>query len=419
MSHRFDRFSGKSAALAGMGLLMTLLALLLLQPAWGAKTSSRVVAVGDVHGDLDALVSILQEARIIDDQRRWSGGNTTLVQTGDILDRGVKDRQVMDLLMELEKQASKGGGRLVVLLGNHEMMNIMGDLRYVAPEVYGSFVDAKSEQRRQKAYRDNVKLIKQRAQALGKETSITPEFERQWMGEHPPGFLEYRKALEPKGKYGRWLRERPAIVQIADTIFLHGGIHPSLASLKVKEINQRIKDEIQAFDTYTQHMVQEKLILSFFTLNEIVSSAQAEVERREAEGGKQDQKLKEFLTFGSWLSTHPEGPLWFRGFAQWSEEEGARQLPQLLKAYEAKRFVVGHTIRSLLRTIGGGTPQLPVQIQMRFQGKIFLIDTGMLSSYYQGGQASALEIQDGKFTAIYLDGRKELGDRPEAGNSKF
>ncbi len=352
MGHRFDRLSGKSAALAGMGLLMTLLALPLLQPAWGAETSSRVVAVGDVHGDLDALVSILQEAGIIDDQRRWAGGNATLVQTGDILDRGMKDRQVMDLLMELEKQASKGGGRLVVLLGNHEMMNMMGDLRYVAPEVYGSFVDGKSEQRRQKAYQDNVNLINQRARALGKETSITPEFERQWMGEHPPGFLEYRKALEPKGKYGRWLRERPAIVQIADTIFLHGGIHSSLASLKVKEINQRIKDEIQAFDTYKQHMVQEKLILSFFTLNEIVSSAQAEVERRKAAGGRnENRQLTQLLNYGSWLSTHPDGPFWFRGFAQWSEEEGAQQLPQLLKAYQAKRFVVGHT------------PQLPVQIR--------------------------------------------------------
>ena len=163
--------------------------------------------------------------------------------------------------------------------------------------------------------------------------------------------------------------------------------------MKVKEINQRIQDEIQAFDTYTQHMLQEKLILSFFSLNEIVSSAQAEVERREAGVGRKEDKvtlLKEFLNFGTWLSTHPDGPLWFRGFAQWSEEEGAQQLPQLLKAYRVKRFVVGHT------------PQLPGQIQVRFRGKIFLIDTGMLSSFYQGGGASALEIQDGTFTAIYL-----------------
>ncbi len=396
---RLERFSGRSTVLAGMSLLMTLLALPLLQPAWGANASSRVVAVGDVHGDLDTLVSILQKTGIIDDQRHWSGGNATLVQTGDFLDRGVKDRQVMDLLMELEKQASKSGGRVVVLLGNHEMMNIMGDLRYVAPEVYSSFIDGKSEQRRQKAYQDHVKLLRNQAKVLGTPTEFTSEFEEQWMKGHPAGFLEYREALEPDGKYGRWLRKRPAIAQIGDTLFLHGGIHPKLSSLKVKEINQRIRDEIQAFDAYTQNMVQEKLILSFFTLDEIVSSAQAEVERQESKGRKQDKqltRLKEFLNFGSWLSTHPDGPLWFRGFARWSEEEGAKHLPDLLKAHNAKHFVVGHT------------PQLPVRIQERFKGKVFLIDTGMLSSFYPGGGASALEIRDGEFTAIYLDSREKL-----------
>lgn len=253
MSYPSDRFSGKSTALAGMGLLIALLALPFLPQLSGAAASARVVAVGDIHGDLDALVSILQEAGIIDAQRRWSGGNGTLVQTGDMLDRGARDRQVMDLLMELEKQAAKSKGRVVVLLGNHEMINIMGDLRYVAPEVYSSFVDGKSERRRQKAYQDYVKWFKQRARALGKETSITSEFESQWMQQHPPGFLEYREALKPRGKYGRWLRKRPAILQTADTLFLHGGIHPNLSSLKIKEINKRIKDEIQAFDTSTQH----------------------------------------------------------------------------------------------------------------------------------------------------------------------
>ena len=88
--------------------------------------------------------------------------------------------------------------------------------------------------------------------------------------------------------------------------------------------------------------------------------------------------------------------MWFRGFAQWSEEEGAENLPDLLGAFHVKHFVVGHT------------PQLPGRIGMRFEGKVFLIDTGMLSNYYRGGGASALEIQDGEFTAIYLNSREEL-----------
>ena len=394
MGTRFNSIYGK---LTGLGLLVALSAVLLLSPALGANASGRLLAVGDIHGDFDSLVAILQELEIIDHQHHWTGGNTTLVQTGDMLDRGPKDRQVMDLLMALEKEAPKSDGEVIVLLGNHEMLILMADMRYVAPETYRSFADEKSEKRRQEAYEDYVKLLKRRAESLDEPNPITSESERQWMQSHPPGFLEYRKALEPKGKYGRWLRERPAVVQVADTIFLHGGIHPNLSSLKVKEINQRIEAEIEALDSYTEYMVKEKLILSFFDLNEITSTAQAEVERQEERAREQGRPepeqvtiLKEFLTIGSWLSTHPDGPLWFRGFAEWSTEEGARHLAQLLDAYDAKHFVVGHT------------PQLPGHIQARFEEKIFLIDSGMLSSFYKGGKASALEIQDGKFTPLYL-----------------
>lgn len=133
-------------------LLPLCLALLVsLAPPCGAQAPARVVAVGDVHGDYDAFVAILQEAGLIDTQLRWAGKNATLVQTGDFLDRGAKCREVMDLLMALEKQAPKQGGRVITLLGNHEVMNIMGDLRYAAP-MYASFADKDSEKRRKAAY---------------------------------------------------------------------------------------------------------------------------------------------------------------------------------------------------------------------------------------------------------------------------
>ena len=95
------------------------------------ESSKSVIAIGDVHGDFDDFVAILQHTGLIDKQHHWTGGKTTLVQVGDLLDRGPKPRDVMDLLMALEKEASKDGGRVESLLGNHEMMNIMGDLRYV------------------------------------------------------------------------------------------------------------------------------------------------------------------------------------------------------------------------------------------------------------------------------------------------
>jgi len=380
-----------------MGLLLVLVAMTLSLQAAAATASPRIVAVGDIHGDFDALVEVLQETGLMDAEQRWIGGDAILVQTGDFLDRGSKVREVMDLLMALEKQAVRDSGRVVVLLGNHEMMNLMGDLRDVAKKSYLSFVDENSGKRRQDVYQDYLELYKRRSRLLGQEPSITPKLEKQWMKRHPPGFLEYRDALQPHGKYGGWLRKRPAIVQIGDTIFLHGGIHPELASFKLRAINERIKWEIEAFDAYTRYMVAEKLIVSLATLDEAVAAAEAELKRRKDEVADKSM-LESFLQYGSWLSVHPNGPLWFRGFAYWSEREGRRYLSKLLESYEAKHFVVGHTA------------QLPGRIRTRFRDKVFLVDTGMLSSFYRGGRASALEIQDGRFTAIYRGRSKVLLD---------
>lgn len=72
MGKRFNRFSGKSTARAKVGLLVALWVVLLLQLASGATASARVLAAGDIHGDFDALVAILQETGMIDDQHRWS-----------------------------------------------------------------------------------------------------------------------------------------------------------------------------------------------------------------------------------------------------------------------------------------------------------------------------------------------------------
>src|SRR5215217_3572082 len=90
-----------------------------------AAPASRIVAIGDVHGAGDAFVSILQRAALIDAQRRWTGGTTVFVQTGDLLDRGTAVREVLDLLTRLEPEAAKAGGRVEVLLGNHEYMNLL------------------------------------------------------------------------------------------------------------------------------------------------------------------------------------------------------------------------------------------------------------------------------------------------------
>ncbi|MGB8495996.1 MAG: metallophosphoesterase [Candidatus Acidiferrum sp.] len=373
-----------------------------------AEPPETVVAIADVHGDFDDFVTILQHTGLIDKQNHWIGGKTTFVQVGDLLDRGPKPREVMDLMMALEKEAAQAGGRVVSLIGNHEMMNMMGDLCYVTPLNYASFADGNSEKRQKVAYDEYVKW-------RGSHTSLLAELpqpmeltEAEWMARHPAGFIEHREAFGPKGEYGEWLRGRAALAEIGGIIFLHGGIHPDLAKTKLEAMNNRIHDEIKAFDALKQYLQNEKLILPFFNLQEITNVLQAEViaelKSRVLASDERQAKIQEFLKWGDWLSVRVDGPLWFRGYDRWSEEEGAPLVSKILEAYGATHIVSGHTVQK------GG------RIRPRFGNKVFLIDTGMLSSYYVGGRPSALEICGGaKFIAVYMDQQVVLLD--SAGSS--
>ena len=396
-----------STEAASLGPLKTvyisciLMVLLLMLAEWAAASATpgaqeSVVAIGDVHGDFEDFVALLQHIGLIDKQNHWAGGKTTLVQVGDLLDRGPKPREVMDLVMALEKESSRDGGRVVPLLGNHEMMNIMGDLRYVTPQNYASFADAKSEERRKSAYNDYAKWRESHTALLAELAQPLELTEGEWMARHPAGFIEQREAFSPEGSYGKWLRGHAAVAEIGGVIFLHGGISPSVAAMKLNTINSAIRDEIGAFDSYKQHMFEKRLILPFFNLQEIAAVAQAEIiaEKKSRVSSNPDVQasILQFLKFQDWLSVRVDGPLWFRGYDQWSDEEGSSQVDKILESLKANHLVTGHTVQK------GG------RIRSRFGGKLFLIDTGMLSSYYPGGRASALEIlNNAKFTAKYLD----------------
>jgi hypothetical protein len=403
------------------GIFILLALVLAVQALAGSgKTSAfrseAVVAIGDVHGDLDDFLAILQKTGLIDSQHHWTGNQTTLVQVGDLLDRGPKPRQVMDLVMALEEEAPKAGGRVVSLMGNHEMMNLMGDLRYVTTENYFSFAESNSEERRKSAYEEYAKWRGSHLALLAELSQPMELTEVEWMARHPVGFIEQREAFSPKGKYGKWLREHSAVAQIGGVVFLHGGIHPNLAHMKLDAVNSHIHDEIKTFDTIKEYLVGQRVALPFFTLQEMTAVVQAELLAERKSRVPTDQqsqaRLIQFLGYGEWLSVKADGPLWFRGYDQWSDEEGAAQVGKVSEAYKADHIVVGHTVQK------GG------RIRPRFGNKVFLIDTGMLSSYYPGGRASAMEICGGtKFIADYMDQQVALldaaGSSPASGSPQI
>jgi Calcineurin-like phosphoesterase len=389
----------------GAGLLFFLLALGLLpssSAAFSDKTPERLVAIGDVHGDFDDFCLILKRTGLMDDHSHWSGGNATLVQTGDLLDRGPKGREAMDLLMSLEKEATANGGRVIPLLGNHEVMNILGDLRYVTPRSYAAFADDESEKRRKAAYQEYAAWHASRAKWLAaiKQPQL-PSTEEGWMAEHPAGFVEYRAAFSPNEKYGKWIRQHAAIAEFGGVLFVHGGISPNLISLPLGKINSQVREEIEEFDKTKQDLVSRKVILPFFTIREIAVAVQVELMAERTSETAPDAEyhnwLVRLLGFNNWLCMRDDGPLWFRGYDEWNEAEGEQQIDKVLTAYKATQIVVAHTVQKM------------GHIRSRFGGKVFLIDTGMLSTYWQGGRASALEIHPGsKFTAQYTDGQEVL-----------
>ena len=131
-------------------LALILLPLCASASEWQFEDVDRVVALSDLHGDHGAFVDTLTAAEVVDSEQRWAAGETHLVIVGDILDRGDDSRDSMDLLMRLEKEAESAGGRVHVLIGNHEAMVLIGDLRYVSAGEYAAFRAEVSDEERQR-----------------------------------------------------------------------------------------------------------------------------------------------------------------------------------------------------------------------------------------------------------------------------
>lgn len=383
--------------------LAVFLALFVAAPGAAAE-GRRVVAVGDVHGAYDAFRDLLTATGLIDADDHWAGGDAVLVQTGDFLDRGADSLHVAWWLMRLQQEAPD---QVIVLLGNHEVMNLMGDLRYVTPEIVAPLADKGSEKRRAATCKKRVTILRHAARELGHQAPPADEVRKACIDEHPPGLIEYVAALRPEEPLGRWLRGLPTVARVGDVVFVHGGLTADMAAEGLEVINRRVWSEIATFDAWRDWLVREERMVGSADLMTMARAVRVVVELRkmEAESGKAAAgvstapDLSRFFEMSDSLLLRQDGPLWFRGYHAWSDEEGRAAMPGILEALGARHVVAGHTPRETGR------------IESRFDGRVFLIDTGMLADYY-GGVPAALQFVDGRVEAVYLDDQAVLLEAP-------
>ena len=326
-------------------------------PACDLRTTERVVAIGDVHGAYDRFVGILRAAGVVDARARWSGGRAILVQTGDLLDRGPDSRKVLDLLRRLEREAARAGGRVYSLLGNHEVMRMVLDWRYVSAGELAAFRTLDSADLRERVY---AVVSADEARRAREEERPHDEaaFRERFLKEIPPGYIEMRQAFDATGDYGEWLRERHAVVKVNGIVFVHGGINTVTAALGCEGINEAVRRDLAVPDPTAERVL-------------------------------------------AGLSSSAIGPLWYRGLALEPDPGVAPAVTNVLGVLDARAIVVGHTVTAGFR------------IATRFGGRVIQIDTGMLGgSFYQGGVGSALEIRGDTLTAIYQNDRERLPDLP-------
>lgn len=208
--------------------------------ATGTGTPARVIAIGDLNGAHDVLVDILRGTGLVNRKLDWSGKRDELVQMGDLFNRGGGAAQALRLLLKLQRQARKAGGKVTILLGNHEVMTALRHEGYCTEDEYLSFASA-AERRTWPARvrRAMLRLIRQRPQGI--VTPIGPRLES-WKMEHVPGRTELRRALGPRGTLGRALRTLPVAYVTSQTLFVHGGLLPAWARLGIEGLNQKARE---------------------------------------------------------------------------------------------------------------------------------------------------------------------------------
>jgi len=239
--------------------------------------------------------------------------------------------------MDLEKQARKAKGMVHLLIGNHEAMNVYGDLRYVIPEEFAAFSSRDAEYRAA-AWEQHENMVKQKTPDV-----LTPDYKAKWNAERPIGFFEHRVAFGPGGKFYKWIIGHNAVLKVGDSLFLHAGISPKYAAHERSAMNKQIQEELEDFS--------------------------------KLEGG---------------MAMDSEGPLWYRGLAQDEESTLAAHVDAVLAKHGVSRIVIGHTptAGAVLPRFGGKVIMADVGLSKAYGARMacVVIENGNVSAMHRGKQ---------------------------------
>jgi len=351
------------------------------------KTQSAIYVIGDIHGAYNEILSTLKIAKLIDEQNNWSGGSAHFVSLGDILDRGPATKKVVDLFMKLQLQAEQAGGKFHVLLGNHEIMNLKGDLRYLSAGEIDEFAEQETYQQRSKAYQQFIKFHQ-----LPDNKQVRKKFKQKY----PAGYFSHLEDFSLMGKYGRWLLSLPFVIKINDQLFAHAGLSKQIEDNSVESLNLRLKSELLAYlESWNYFLDNNKL--SF----DISFKEREEYLKKEPES----KQKSAFIISQSSQAFSKQGPAWYRGNAICHPYFEQDILEEKLQYWDSKKLWVGHTTTARN------------DLQHRLSDKLQMMDTGMLNSHYRG-QPWIGKIETNKLS--FINGiTGELGKSIEAAKRQY
>ncbi|KAJ1477384.1 Metallo-dependent phosphatase-like protein, partial [Baffinella frigidus] len=289
----------------------------------------RVVAVGDVHGDVEAMLGCLRIAKMVNEAGDWIGGTSHFVQLGDIMDRGDNEKSCVDWLFHLKRQAAAAGGAVHILIGNHEVMNVDMDFRYVTPGSWEGWADQKKSGTLMVNIADSVA-------SLG----------------YPAYMKERVSAFRPGGTTSKLLSHMPCVVQIGDSVFVHGGLRIKHVEYGLEKLNRETAAWLEGAPRFKAAEKPSCL----------------------------DQQ---------------DSPVWARLYSvPKPKRSSGEELDEVLRRMNAKRMVVGHTPQ--LRGINAFVTETGAEV--------WRCDTGM-SSGMMSGPLECLEVlADGTVHVLTVDG---------------